>query len=44
MSATARNVLIILAAAAAVALLPGGGTAGATALQALYALMLVAVG
>lgn len=44
MSATARNVLIVMALAAAVVLLPGGGTASETVLQALSAVLLVAVG
>lgn len=44
MNATLRNVLIVLALAAAVVLLPGGGTASETVLQALSAMLLAAVG
>lgn len=43
MTATARNVLIILALAAVVMLVPGGGNASAAILQALLIAMLVAL-
>jgi hypothetical protein len=42
-TATARNVLIILALAAVVMLVPGGGNASAAILQALLIAMLVAI-
>jgi multisubunit Na+/H+ antiporter MnhB subunit len=43
-SATARNVLIVLALAAVVAFVPGGGTGGGVVLTAVYLLFLVAIG
>ncbi len=43
MTATARNVLIILALAAVVMLVPGGGNASAAILQVLLIAMLVAI-
>ena len=43
MTATARNVLVILALAAVVMLVPGGGNASAAILQALLIAMLVAI-
>lgn len=43
MTATARNVLIILALGAVVMLVPGGGNASAAILQALLIAMLVAI-
>ena len=43
MTATARNVLVILALAAVVMLVPGGGNASAAILQVLLIAMLVAI-
>jgi hypothetical protein len=43
MTATARNVLIILALAAVVMLVPGGGSASAALLQALIVTMFAAI-